>query len=82
MFKKLKNFYSRILIEAGLTILNFFIENKFINSLYVFKTDKSLKKNGYNYSSNKIIKKLKLKSRFQVYLEGDKLYKVKLKNVA
>ena len=81
LFKKLKNFYSRILIEAGLTIFNFFIENRFINSLYVFKTDKSLKKNGYNYSSNKIIKKLKLKSRFQVYLEGDKLYKVKLKNV-
>ena len=83
-FKKLflilkKIGYSRILVESGLTFLNFLIKNKFLNNIYIFRSSSSLKKFGINYSSPKVIKKINLKNLINVNLFGDKLYKEKLK---
>lgn len=83
-FKKLflilkKIGYSRILIESGLTLLNFLIKNKFLNNIYIFRSSSILKNFGINYSSPKIIKKINLKNPINVNLFGDKLYKEKLK---
>ena len=39
LFLNLKKLgYTRILIESGLTLLNFFIRNMFVNNIYVFKS--------------------------------------------
>ena len=77
LLKKIK--YNRIFIETGLTFLNFLIKKRFINYIYLFKSNIKLKKNGLNYSSNSLIKKIKLKNKIKVYLEGDVLYKERLK---
>ena len=37
--------YTRLLVESGLTFLNYLIKNKIINDLYIFKTNKSGKYN-------------------------------------
>ncbi len=71
--------YSRILIETGLTFLNFLIKNNFLNNIYLFKSSLNLKKNGINYSNPELLKKIKLKNRISVNLLGDKFYKEKLK---
>tara|TARA_B100000586_G_scaffold262249_1_gene230274 strand:+ start:2234 stop:3328 length:1095 start_codon:yes stop_codon:yes gene_type:complete len=74
-----KRGYSRIFLESGLTLLNFLIKNKFLNNIYIFRSNSSLKKFGINYSSSNIIKKINLKNIINVNLFGDKLYKEKLK---
>jgi len=74
-----KRGYSRIFVETGLTLLNFLIKNKFLNNIYIFRSNSSLKKFGTNYSSSNIIKKINLKNIINVNLFGDKLYKEKLK---
>ena len=71
--------YSRILIESGLTFMNFLIKNKFMNNLYIFKTLQKLKQNGINYSRSNLIKKIKLNNKINVNLYGDELYKERLK---
>ena len=38
-----------------------------------------LKKNGQNNTSNEFLKKLKLKNKIKVNLNGDELYKIKIK---
>jgi riboflavin biosynthesis pyrimidine reductase len=70
---------SRILVESGLTFLNFLLKIKLINNLYVFKSNINLKKEGFNYSNNSFLKKINLKKKIKVNLLGDNLYKVKLK---
>ena len=77
ILKKMK--YSRILIESGLTFMNFLIKNKFMNNLYIFKTLQKLKQNGINYSRSNLIKKIKLNNKINVNLYGDELYKERLK---
>ncbi len=80
LFKSLLNLgFSRILIETGLTLLNYFLKNKFINEIFIFKTKFNLKKKGLNFSSNKEIKKIKLKNRLNVNLNEDLIYKEKVK---
>ena len=80
LFLNLKKLgYTRILIESGLTLLNFFIRNMFVNNIYVFKSNISLKDRGINYSSANLIKKLSYKNLISVNLFGDILYKEKLK---
>ena len=37
-----------MLIETGLTFLNYLIKNKMIHDLYIFKSNKKLGKNGKN----------------------------------
>lgn len=69
----------RVLIEAGLVFLNHFFKLKLINNLYVFKSDKKLKNNGYNNESNNFINKIKLKNKIDVNLKDEILFKVRLK---
>ena len=79
-FKILKNYsYNRILIESGLIFLNELLKNKLIYNLYIFKSSIKLGKRGKNNTSNNIIKKLRLKKKIKVNLNGDELYKVKIK---
>ena len=77
MYLKQKRFH-RILLESGLGLLNFFIKNKFINSLYLFKSNNKLNSNGKNNYSNKIIKRYNLKKKIKVNLYGDELFKLTL----
>ena len=69
-----KQNFSRILIESGLTFINFLINNKLLNNIYIFKTNGNLRKNGFNNSSNKLIKKIKLKNKLKVFLNNDNVY--------
>ncbi len=73
--------FSRILIESGLTFINFLIINKLISELYIFKTNFNLRKKGFNYSSNKFLKKIKLRNKLRVNLNGDVVFKERIKNV-
>ena len=74
-----KKGYSRILIESGLTLINFLLINKFLKFIYIFKSNSKLGKYGLNYSSPRYIKKINLKNLIKVNLFGDKLYREKLK---
>ncbi len=75
IFRNLNKFnFSRIFIEAGLTFINFLIKNKLLNNIYIFKTNTYLSKNGYNNTSNKLIKKIKLKNKLKVFLNNDNVY--------
>ena len=58
-----------IFIESGLTFTNFLIKNKFLDNIYIFKTNISLKKNGSNNTSINIIKKIKLKNKLKINLD-------------
>jgi len=75
--KKLK--YSRIFFECGITLLNFLLYKRFLNNLYIFKSDKKLLSSGFNNSSSRLIRNIKLKRSIKVNLKGDNLYKIKFK---
>jgi len=80
LFKILKKYaYNRILVESGLIFLNRLLKDKIINNLYIFKSSIRLRKNGQNNASNEFLKKLKLKNKIKVNLNGDELYKIKIK---
>ena len=80
LFKILKKYaYNRILVESGLIFLNELLKNKLIFNLHMFQSSIKLGKKGKNNTSNNIIKKLKLKKRIKVNLNGDSLYKVKVR---
>ena len=66
--------YARILVESGLTFLNYLIKNKIINDLYIFKTNSDLGKNGKNNDTALYIKK-KFPKQVTINLNGDKLFK-------
>ena len=72
--------YTRILVESGLTFLNYLIENKIVNKLYIFKTNSNLGKNGKNNDTIKYIKK-NLSKPVTINLNGDKLFKKNFNNV-
>ncbi len=69
----------RILVESGLTFLNQLLKLRFISHLYLFKTNKSLKKKGFNNCSASIIKKMKIMNRINVNLENENLFKLRIK---
>ena len=71
--------YSRIFIESGLSFINYLIKNKLLNNIYIFKSNNRLKKHGYNNTSSKIIKKIKLRNKLKTFLYEDKVYKEKLR---
>ncbi len=71
--------YHRIFVETGLTFLNFLIKNKFLKSIYIFKSSTYLKKLGFNLPKSNLLKKIALKNQINVNLFGDKLYKENLK---
>ena len=80
LFKSLKKYtYNRILVESGLIFLNELLKNKLIFNLYMFQSSIKLGKKGRNNTSNNIIKKLRLKKKIKVNLNGDSLYKFKIK---
>ncbi len=80
LFRNLKKIgYSRIFFESGITMLNFLLKNNFINNMYIFKSPKSLLKLGTNNSNPRLLRNIKLKSAINVNLNGDNLYKIKLK---
>ena len=82
LFQKLNKLgYTRILIESGLKFLSSLITHNLVNNLYVFKSQNMLKKLGYNSISSYFIKKIRLNKKVNVNLDGDRLYKVNLKNV-
>ncbi len=76
-----KNNYNRTLFETGLTFLNTALKYNLISNLYVFRSTRNLNKFGYNYSTNKYIKNLKLINKIKTNLDGESLYKIKIKNV-
>ena len=74
LYKKIyKLGYSRILFETGLIFLNTVIKNKLINSLYLFKSNKNLRKIGKNNISPNFLKKIKFKP-ILINLNNDKLF--------
>ena len=74
LYKKIyKLGYSRVLIETGLIFLSTVIKNKLINNLYLFKSNKNLKKTGKNNISPNFLKKIKLKP-ISINLNNDKLF--------
>tara|TARA_Y100000389_G_scaffold203588_1_gene252502 strand:+ start:32 stop:1099 length:1068 start_codon:yes stop_codon:yes gene_type:complete len=76
LFKKIyKLSYSRVFFETGMTFLNSLLNFKLINTLYVFKNNIRLKKNGSNNSSSKYLKKIKLNKKIKINLNNDTLYK-------
>tara|TARA_Y100000768_G_scaffold162840_1_gene121838 strand:+ start:939 stop:2003 length:1065 start_codon:yes stop_codon:yes gene_type:complete len=66
--------YSRMLVESGLTFLNYLLKNKMIHELYIFKNNKKLGKNGKNNNTVKILKKIQ-PNLLTINLNGDSLLK-------
>ena len=75
LFKKLYSMgYSRVLVESGLSFFNTLIKNGLINELYIFKSNKKLRKNGKNNTTLKYLKNIQAK-QISINLNNDKLYK-------
>ncbi len=68
----------RILIESGLIFLNQLLKMKFINNLYIFKSNTKLRSNGFNNSKINLIKNLKILKQVNVNLNNDKLLKARI----
>jgi diaminohydroxyphosphoribosylaminopyrimidine deaminase/5-amino-6-(5-phosphoribosylamino)uracil reductase len=74
LYKKIyKLGYSRVLIETGLIFLSTVIKNNLINNLYLFKSNKNLKKTGKNNISPNFLKKIKFKP-ISINLNDDKFF--------
>ena len=73
--------FSRILIESGLTFLNYLTTNKFINNLFIFQSNIKLKSNGSGVLKKNLIKKMIQKNKVKINLFDNNLYKVDFKNV-
>ncbi len=73
LYKKIfKLGYSRVLLETGLVFLDSVIKSNLINSLYLFKSNNKLGKDGKNNISSNFLKKLKFKP-ISINLNDDKL---------
>ena len=73
LFKKIyKIGFYRMLIETGLTFLNYLIKNRMIHDLYIFKSNKKLGKNGKNNNTSNYLKKIHPKL-LTINLNGDNL---------
>ena len=68
-----------MLLESGLIFLNKLLLNKLIFNLFIFKSSNKLGRNGLNNGSINYIKRFKIKKKINVNLDGDKLYKIKIK---
>ncbi len=69
----------RILIETGLTFLKKLYKLKFLNKLYLFKSNNLLRNKGLNNTEINFIKKLRFKKKVNVYLDNDELFTVRIK---
>ena len=80
LFNILKKYgYNRILIDSGLIFLQKLIKDNLIFNLYMFQSCTRLGKSGKNNISSSFIKKLKLKKRLNVNLNGEKIFKIKIR---
>ncbi len=78
LFKKLYLIGKRrILIESGLIFLNQLIKINVVNNLYIFKSNKNLRINGYNNLKKNFIKSFKIYRQIKVNLKNDKLFMVR-----
>ena len=70
----------RIFVESGLIFLNKLIKFRIINELFLFQSNKKLKKKGYNNINLKYLYKYKYKlsNAIKVNLGEDKLFKLKV----
>ena len=66
------------MIETGLVFFNELIRYNLINTLYIFKSGKSLKKHGANKIKLNVLKNYSSKNQIIVNLNDDKLFKVKV----
>ena len=66
--------YSRLLVETGLTFLNYLLKNKLLNELYIFQSNKNLGKCGTNNDTNSYLKNISSKL-LTINLNDDKLFK-------
>ena len=71
--------FRRILVESGLRFLNTLIKLRLINYIYIFKSNSNLRNTGFNNSSNYLIKRLNKTQEIKINLDGEKLYRVKLR---
>ncbi len=75
-----KKGFSRILCESGFYTTKGFLRNNLVHNLYVFKSNKTLNKNGRNSYKNLLsILRIKDKKKIKVNLSGDEMYKLKIK---
>ena len=75
-----KKGFSRILCESGYYTTKGFLRNNLVHNLYVFKSNKTLNKNGRNSYKNLLsILRIKDKKKIKVNLSGDEMYKLKIK---
>ena len=81
LFQLLKLFYhkgfNRIIVETGITLINLLRKYKLINNMYVYQSNRLLSINGLNKINNLHLKNQK---KINIYLYGDKVFKLKLKN--
>jgi diaminohydroxyphosphoribosylaminopyrimidine deaminase / 5-amino-6-(5-phosphoribosylamino)uracil reductase len=76
MFQKIyKIGYSRVFFETGLTFLNSLLYYKLVNNLYVLKNNINLNNNGFNNSTSKYLKNIRLINKIKTNLINDSLYK-------
>ncbi len=69
----------RLLIESGLIFLKKIINFKLLNHLYIFKSDKKLKKDGLNNIKITGLFKLSNSEKIRINLHNEKLYKMRIK---
>ena len=69
----------RLLIESGLIFLKTIIKFKLLNHLYIFKSDKKLKKDGLNNIKITGLFKLSNSEKIRINLHNEKLYKMRIK---
>ncbi len=69
----------RLLIESGLIFLSKIINYKLLDNLYIFRSNKKLKKNGINNAKFNYLKKISRKNELKINLNDDKLFKIKIK---
>ena len=77
MKKLYKLGYCRAFFETGLTFLNSLLNLNLINNLYIIQNNKMLRKDGYNNTSSKYLKKIKLNKKIHINLNNDNLYNKK-----
>jgi len=69
--------FNRIIVETGITLINLLRKYKLINNMYVYQSNRLLSINGLNKINNLHLKNQK---KINIYLYGDKVFKLKLKN--
>ncbi len=74
-----KRNFNRIFFETGLNFLNSLMKNKILYNLFMFQSDKKLGKKGFNNVSSNFLKNKRKKKMINVNLNGDCLYRIKLK---